>query len=324
MTTYWCELAWLGDPDGKVEHDVEISVERDRITALSVGASPPPGIHRLAGLTVPGMANAHSHAFHRALRGRTHGESGSFWTWRERMYALADRLDPASYRGLATATFAEMVLAGFTCVGEFHYLHHDRGGTPYARAERDGPCAARRCCRRWHPHHVARHLLPPRRSGRRLRAQPDATAVQRRRRRRLGAPSRLPGCRSHVQDRRGHPFRSQRRRCLDAGGRRLVRGAKRPAARSPQRTAGRERAMRRGPRLHPHRTVRRLRRAERPIHRGPRDAPERQRHRPAAVERTRRVASARRPNATWPTASGRRAGSAEPASRWPSAATLTR
>ncbi len=133
MTTYLCELAWLGDPTGKVEHDVCITVERDRITAVSVGGNPPPGAHRLAGLTVPGMANAHSHAFHRALRGRTHGESGSFWTWRDRMYALADRLDPDSYRDLARATFAEMVLAGYTCVGEFHYIHHDRGGTPYAQ-----------------------------------------------------------------------------------------------------------------------------------------------------------------------------------------------
>lgn len=132
-TTYWCELAWLGDLDGEVEQGVAIAVDGDRITAVSASATPPAGSHRLAGLTLPGMANAHSHAFHRALRGRTHGESGSFWTWRERMYELADRLDPESYRQLATATFAEMVLAGFTCVGEFHYLHHDRGGVRYAQ-----------------------------------------------------------------------------------------------------------------------------------------------------------------------------------------------
>jgi formiminoglutamate deiminase len=132
VTTYWCELAWLGAPDGAVEHGVNITVEGDRITTVVVDAKPMPDAHRLAGLTLPGMANAHSHAFHRALRGRTHGETGSFWTWRDRMYALADRLDPDSYRALATATFAEMALAGFTCVGEFHYLHHDHDGTPYA------------------------------------------------------------------------------------------------------------------------------------------------------------------------------------------------
>ncbi|MDP9465036.1 MAG: amidohydrolase family protein, partial [Actinomycetota bacterium] len=139
MTTYWCELAWLGDLGGHVEHGVTITVEGDRISAVSVGvAAPSADVRRLDGLTLPGIANAHSHAFHRALRGRTHGETGSFWTWRDRMYALADRLDPDSYRALATATFAEMVLAGFTCVGEFHYLHHDRGGASYAQPNEMG------------------------------------------------------------------------------------------------------------------------------------------------------------------------------------------
>ena len=78
------------------------------------------------------MANAHSHAFHRALRGRTHGGTGSFWTWRRQMYDVADGLDPDSYLRLARATYAEMALAGISCVGEFHYLHHGPGGVPYA------------------------------------------------------------------------------------------------------------------------------------------------------------------------------------------------
>ena len=86
--------------------------------------APPPGARRLDGLTLPGLANAHSHAFQRALRGRTQHGSGSFWTWREQMYALAERLDPESYLALARATYAEMALAGVTTVGEFHYLHH--------------------------------------------------------------------------------------------------------------------------------------------------------------------------------------------------------
>jgi len=132
VTTYWCELAWLGDLDGSVDTEVTITVDRDRITGVEAGTAAADADVRLAGLTIPGMANAHSHAFHRALRGRTHGDAGSFWTWRETMYALADRLDPDSYRQLATATFAEMVLAGFTCVGEFHYLHHDHHGQAYA------------------------------------------------------------------------------------------------------------------------------------------------------------------------------------------------
>jgi len=138
VTTYWCELAWLGDLDGAVEHSVTIEVDRDRITGVEAGTTAGAGAVRLDGLTLPGLANGHSHAFHRALRGRTHGDAGSFWTWRETMYALADRLDPDTYRDLATATFAEMVQAGFTCVGEFHYLHHDRKGERYAAANEMG------------------------------------------------------------------------------------------------------------------------------------------------------------------------------------------
>ncbi|MBZ5738257.1 formimidoylglutamate deiminase, partial [Nocardioides mangrovi] len=78
---------------------------------------------RLAGLTIPGLVNDHSHAFHRALRGRTQRERGTFWTWREQMYAVAERLTPESYADLARATFREMLAAGYTRVTEFHYLH---------------------------------------------------------------------------------------------------------------------------------------------------------------------------------------------------------
>src|SRR5499425_992457 len=78
------------------------------------------------------MANAHSHAFHRALRGITQVGLGTFWTWRERMYDVAARLTPDSYYALARAVYAEMALAGVTCVGEFHYLHHAEGGKPYS------------------------------------------------------------------------------------------------------------------------------------------------------------------------------------------------
>ena len=63
--------------------------------------------------------------------GRTQRGRGTFWTWREQMYAVAERLDPDSYLALATVTFREMVAAGITCVGEFHYLHHQPDGTPY-------------------------------------------------------------------------------------------------------------------------------------------------------------------------------------------------
>uniref|UniRef100_UPI0038B3AA03 formimidoylglutamate deiminase n=1 Tax=Luteipulveratus halotolerans TaxID=1631356 RepID=UPI0038B3AA03 len=86
---------------------------------------------RLPGVVIPGLANCHSHAFHRALRGRTHHGGGTFWTWREGMYSVAAQLDPDSYLALARATYAEMALAGVTSVGEFHYVHHQPDGTPY-------------------------------------------------------------------------------------------------------------------------------------------------------------------------------------------------
>src|SRR4029079_19241321 len=87
--------------------------------------------HRTPGLTLPGLANCHSHAFHRALRGRTQTERGSFWTWREQMYAVAAELTPETYFELARDTYAEMRATGISAVGEFHYLHHQPDGTPY-------------------------------------------------------------------------------------------------------------------------------------------------------------------------------------------------
>jgi formiminoglutamate deiminase len=129
MTDYVCELAVM--PDGSVAAEVVVAVAGDRIVAVTPGGAVDPGTERLAGLVVPGAANAHSHAFHRALRGRTHGARGSFWTWREQMYQLAAGLDPDGLHQLARAVFAEMALAGFTAVGEFHYLHHQPDGSPY-------------------------------------------------------------------------------------------------------------------------------------------------------------------------------------------------
>ncbi|MET8370510.1 formimidoylglutamate deiminase [Micromonospora sp. DT68] len=139
-TSRWlAEYAWL--PEGsEPTPEVLIEVEDGRITAvtpLQGSAGPEAGVEvlrdaaRLPGLTVPGLSNVHSHAFHRALRGRTHGGQGDFWSWRDRMYAIADRLDPDTYLALARAVYAEMALAGITCVGEFHYLHHRPDGGAY-------------------------------------------------------------------------------------------------------------------------------------------------------------------------------------------------
>lgn len=138
MTTYWCAYAWL--PEG-VARDVRIDVETTTLAAVTPD-SPRAGTV-LNGLVLPGFANGHSHAFHRALRGRTHHDRGTFWTWRERMYALADRLDPDSYYRLARGVFAEMTLAGYTSVGEFHYLHHAPGGRRYADPNAMGHALAR-------------------------------------------------------------------------------------------------------------------------------------------------------------------------------------
>ena len=133
---------------------------------------------------IPGFANAHSHAFQRALRGRTHGGQGSFWTWREQMYAAAARIDPDDYLALARATFAEMALAGITLVGEFHYLHHGPGGAPYIDANAMGGAVIAAAARGRHPHHAARRLLPARRHRQAARRGP--AALHRPRRGRLG------------------------------------------------------------------------------------------------------------------------------------------
>ena len=110
-----------------------VEVENGLFTAVETRVPDPPAeAERLAGLTLPGFANAHSHAFHRALRGRVQATRGSFWSWREAMYEVAEALDPDRYHALARATFAEMALAGITVVGEFHYLHHGPDGRPYA------------------------------------------------------------------------------------------------------------------------------------------------------------------------------------------------
>lgn len=129
MTSYWLERALIG---GDRADGVRVEERDGTITSVTPNTVPQTADIRLTGLTLPGFANAHSHAFHRALRGRTHADGGSFWSWRERMYAVADALTPEKYLALATAVFAEMALAGYTVVGEFHYVHHRAGGEKYS------------------------------------------------------------------------------------------------------------------------------------------------------------------------------------------------
>ena len=128
MTAFWCEHAVL---PGGVKRSVRLLTELGRIVDVRPEKVAEPDDVVLRGVVLPGLANAHSHAFHRALRGRTHDDGGNFWTWRDAMYAVTHRLDPDTLHALARAVFAEMLLAGYTTVGEFHYVHHAPGGRPY-------------------------------------------------------------------------------------------------------------------------------------------------------------------------------------------------
>ncbi|WP_163506441.1 formimidoylglutamate deiminase [Fodinicola acaciae] len=128
MTAFRLRHAWL---PGGLTGPLEIEVDPKGIIAAIRTGGHFPDATPLPGLVVPGFANTHSHAFHRALRGRTHDAAGTFWTWRERMYALANALDPELVYLLARAVYAEMLAAGYTAVGEFHYLHHKPDGRSY-------------------------------------------------------------------------------------------------------------------------------------------------------------------------------------------------
>lgn len=106
-----------------------------RFTQVTADAAAPLGGPVAAGPVIPGMPNLHSHAFQRAFAGLTEyrGESqDSFWSWRNLMYRFAARITPESLEAIATWLYVEMLEAGYTAVCEFHYVHHDQGGTPYA------------------------------------------------------------------------------------------------------------------------------------------------------------------------------------------------
>lgn len=129
MTTWWAARAVV---DGSVRDRVVIEAAGGVITRIDADTDAPSDARVLAGVVLSGAVNAHSHAFHRVLRSRTHRGRDSFWSWRDQMYSAAAVLDPESYRALARAVFAEMLEAGYTAVGEFHYLHHAPGGAAYA------------------------------------------------------------------------------------------------------------------------------------------------------------------------------------------------
>ncbi len=145
MTTLFFETALL---PGGWAHNVAIAVEADgQISGVTADAERPAS--GAAGrIAVPGLANLHSHAFQRAMAGLgewrgSAADGDSFWTWREVMYRFLGRLTPDDVRAIAAQLYVEMAEAGFTSVGEFHYLHHQPDGTPYDDlAEMAGQIAA--------------------------------------------------------------------------------------------------------------------------------------------------------------------------------------
>lgn len=129
MPVFVASRAWLGGDD--LAADVVIDVEGERFRDVRDAATGAPSdAVRLDGIVIPGLVDAHSHCFHRGLRGAT-WEDDDFWGWRQQMYRLAARLDPGAYRRVAEAVFVEKLAAGITTVGEFHYLHHRPDGSGY-------------------------------------------------------------------------------------------------------------------------------------------------------------------------------------------------
>ncbi len=132
MTVLWAEAALL--PAGFAE-GVRLEVDaRGDLTRVEAGTEPADA-ERLPGVVLPGMPNLHSHAFQRAMAGRAErlppGEA-SFWTWREVMYRFLGKIGPDELRAIAAQVYVEMLEAGYTAVGEFHYLHHQADGRAYA------------------------------------------------------------------------------------------------------------------------------------------------------------------------------------------------
>ncbi len=130
MTRIWAEQALL--PEGWAQ-DVRVTIGPDGRIA-EVAAHRPAQGHRV-GLLLPAPANAHSHAFQRAMAGLTESRgpdaADSFWSWRRLMYAFLDRLDPDQVQAIAALVQMEMLEAGYATNVEFHYLHHAPGGRPY-------------------------------------------------------------------------------------------------------------------------------------------------------------------------------------------------
>lgn len=140
MPAFFAETALL--PSGWTA-DIRIETDdRGSILAVAPGGDPA-GAERLPGAVIPGIPNLHSHAFQRAMAGQTErrsppealdaeGGADSFWTWRHTMYRFVQRFAPEDAEAVAAQLYAECLEWGFTSIAEFHYLHHQPDGTPYA------------------------------------------------------------------------------------------------------------------------------------------------------------------------------------------------
>ena len=130
--------SWLPDliyTDGRFQSDRALVCDGGKIVEIVEAAEAPDALRLRRRAMLPGMVNAHSHAFQRVIRGRTEHRSqhttDSFWTWREQMYAAANRLGPEDIYAASRLAFLEMSLTGITTVGEFHYIHHSQDGSTY-------------------------------------------------------------------------------------------------------------------------------------------------------------------------------------------------
>ncbi|MEP7183543.1 MAG: formimidoylglutamate deiminase [Betaproteobacteria bacterium] len=132
MRRLFAPLALL--PEGWAR-DVAFDFDPAGVLATVTAGAAAGDAERAAGPVIPGMPNLHSHAFQRAVAGRTgrtHAGGDSFWTWRQAMYAFLDRVDADAFEAIAVQAYIEMLKAGYTAVAEFHYVHHDPQGRPYA------------------------------------------------------------------------------------------------------------------------------------------------------------------------------------------------
>jgi formimidoylglutamate deiminase len=129
----WAPRAWI---DGRWADAVLLRAGDDGHWAeINPGTRAPVHAEVLAGPVLPGLVDAHSHAFQRAFAGlaeRRDSEADDFWSWRDRMYRVALRITPEQLRAVAAQLYAELLRGGYTQVCEFHYLQHDRDGRPYA------------------------------------------------------------------------------------------------------------------------------------------------------------------------------------------------